>query len=59
MPSWLLGDPAVAVQYDHQHGVRILARAWTRVIYRCWTDGVPYAPERRGNVTTLCQRTAA
>jgi transposase len=27
---------------DHPHAVRILARAWVRVIYRCWVDGVPY-----------------
>jgi transposase len=29
---------------DHPHAVRILARAWIRVIYRCWLDGVPYDP---------------
>ena len=28
----------------HPHAVRILARAWIRVIYRCWLDGVPYDP---------------
>ena len=27
---------------DHPHAVRVLARAWIRVIYRCWLDGVPY-----------------
>ena len=35
---------AIARGHDHQHAVRILARAWTRVIYRCWADGIPYAP---------------
>lgn len=27
---------------DHPHAIRVLARAWTRVIYRCWIDHVPY-----------------
>lgn len=26
----------------HQHAIRILARAWARVLWRCWQDGVPY-----------------
>ena len=30
--------------HDHPHAVRILARAWTRVIYRCWHDHQPYNP---------------
>lgn len=34
---------------DHPHAIRVLARAWTRVIYRCWVDGVPYDPARHGN----------
>ena len=29
---------------DHPHAVRILARAWIRVIWRCWLDGIPYDP---------------
>jgi transposase len=33
---------------DHPHAVRVLARAWIRVIYRCWLDGQPYQPERHG-----------
>ena len=35
---------------DHPHAIRILARAWIRVIYRCWRDQVPYdaaQPRRR------------
>ncbi len=28
----------------HQHAVRILARAWLRVIWRCWQDSVAYNP---------------
>ena len=38
---------------DHPHAVRILARAWIRVIYRCWLDGVPYDPSRHGAVRRL------
>lgn len=33
---------------DHPHAVRILARAWIRVIWRCWIDGVPYNPANHG-----------
>jgi transposase len=29
---------------DHPHAVRILARAWVRVIWRAWTDRKPYDP---------------
>lgn len=27
---------------DHPHATRILARAWVRVLWRCWRDGKPY-----------------
>jgi len=37
---------AVARGKRHPHAVRILARAWIHVIWRCWQDGVPYDPER-------------
>jgi transposase len=30
---------------DHPHAIRVLARAWIRVIYRCWIDRHPYDPE--------------
>jgi transposase len=29
----------------HPHAVRILARAWVYVIWRCWQDGAPYDPQ--------------
>lgn len=29
---------------SHPHAVRILARAWVHVIWRCWQDRVPYDP---------------
>ena len=37
----------------HPHAVRILARARCRVIWRCWTDGVPYDPAHHGGLQRL------
>lgn len=34
--------------HDHPHAVRILARAWIRVIYRCWHTQQPYDPHLHG-----------
>lgn len=31
---------------DHPHAVRILARAWIRVLWRMWVDRQPYDPTR-------------
>lgn len=31
---------------DHPHAVRILSRAWLRVLWRAWTDRKPYDPTR-------------
>jgi transposase len=47
-------SPWAAAIYDrhrsagktHQHAVRILARAWLRVIWRCWQDSTAYNPTR-------------
>jgi transposase len=33
---------------DHTHAIRILARAWLRVIWRAWTDRRAYDPELHG-----------
>ncbi|MPZ74346.1 MAG: IS110 family transposase [Nitriliruptorales bacterium] len=49
-------SPWAAAIYDrhttagktHQHASRILARAWLRVIWRCWQDGVAYDPTKHG-----------
>ncbi len=27
---------------DHPHAIRILGRAWTRILWRCWQDRNPY-----------------
>jgi len=48
---------AIARGHDHPHAIRVLARAWIRVIYRCWLDGVPYDPERHGNASKIAATT--
>jgi transposase len=50
-------NQARAAGKDHPHAVRILARAWIRVIYRCWIDGTPYDPARHGAATALARQT--
>ncbi|MGW5673329.1 IS110 family transposase [Micromonospora sp. NPDC003776] len=30
--------------HDHPHAVRILARAWLDIIWKCWTTGTAYDP---------------
>jgi transposase len=40
---------------DHPHAIRVLARAWIRIIWRCWTDQRPYNPDRHGNAVRLHQ----
>jgi transposase len=32
--------------HDHPHAVRILARAWLDIIWKCWTTNTPYDPDR-------------
>lgn len=39
-------DAARARGKDHPHAVRILARAWSYIIWRCWQDGTAYDPAR-------------
>jgi transposase len=46
-------EHARAAGKDHPHAIRILARAWIRVIWRCWQDGVPYDPARHGAAAAL------
>ena len=38
---------------DHPHAIRILARAWLRVIWRCWQDRQPYDVTRHRAATLL------
>ena len=38
---------------DHPHAVRILARAWSRVIWRTWVDRKPYDPAHHRTAARL------
>lgn len=38
---------------DHPHAIRVLGRAWVRVIWRMWRDGAPYDPAKHGNLRRL------
>jgi transposase len=42
---------------DHPHAVRILARAWLRVIWRAWQDRKPYDPALHGAAQLLLKTT--
>ncbi len=44
---------AIARGHDHPHAIRILARAWIRVIYRCWTTHTPYDEALHGGAQHL------
>lgn len=48
------GD-AIGRGADHPHAVRILARAWIRVIYRCWIDRLAYDPTCHGAARRLAE----
>jgi hypothetical protein len=37
----------------HPHAVRILARAWVRILWRCWQDRTPYDVTRHRAAQTL------
>lgn len=39
--------------HDHPHAIRILGRAWLRIIWRIWQDHTPYDPTRHGNLNRL------
>ena len=43
---------------DHPHAIRILARAWIRVIWPCWVQGIPYDPARHGAAAALAEQPA-
>jgi transposase len=49
-------DDARARGKDHPHAVRILARAWIRVIWPCWLNGVPYDPAQHGAAAALAEQ---
>lgn len=41
-----LYNRARARNHDHPHAVRILARAWVDIIWRCWQDRLAYDPDQ-------------
>ena len=41
-----LYNRARARNHDHPHAIRILARAWVDIIWRCWQDGLSYNPDQ-------------
>jgi transposase len=44
---------ALARGCDHPHAIRILARAWVRVVWRCWQSRTPYDVSRHGAAAAL------
>jgi transposase len=44
---------AIGRGHDHPHAIRILGRAWMRVIYRCWTNHTPYDEALHGGAQRL------
>jgi transposase len=44
--------------HDHPHAVRILARAWLHIIWRCWQDHVPYDPSQHGALQRVLAQAA-
>ncbi|MFI1300802.1 transposase, partial [Streptomyces noursei] len=36
---------------DHPQAVRVLARAWIRVLYRCWLNHEPYDPAKHSGAS--------
>jgi transposase len=46
-------NDAIARHKLHPHAVRILARAWIRVIWRCWQDHTAYDPDLHRSAVML------
>jgi transposase len=40
---------------DHPHAIRILARAWIRVLWRCWQNHTPYNPTNHGALIKMAR----
>jgi len=53
-----LYNRARARGHDHPHAVRILARAWLHIIWRCWQDHEPYNPDKHRALQRLQQQAA-
>lgn len=44
---------------DHPHAIRILSRAWIRILWRAWMDGTIYDPQSHNAAAELDRRLAA
>ncbi len=44
---------ALARKCDHPHAVRILARAWATIIWRCWQTNTAYSPAEHGGLQRI------
>ena len=44
---------------EHSHAVRVLARAWVRVLWRAWHDGIPYDVKNHGAAARMQKETTA
>lgn len=51
-----LCNRARARGHDHPHAVRVLARAWLHVIWRCWQDGVSSDPAQHNALQRLSKQ---
>jgi transposase len=38
---------------NHPHAIRILGRAWTRILWRCWQNHTPYNPTQHNALNKL------
>jgi transposase len=45
---------AIARGHDHPRALRTVGRAWSRVVWRCWQDRVPYDPARHRALQRHC-----
>jgi transposase len=51
-----LYNRARARGHDHPHAVRILARAWLDVIWKCWTTNTAYDPDQHRALQRLTKQ---
>lgn len=52
-----LYDRAIARGHDHPHAVRILAKAWATVIWRCWQNNISYDPNQHRSLQNILTNT--
>jgi transposase len=48
-----LYEKARARNCPHSHAVRILARAWVTIIWKCWQDNTAYNPDEHGSLQRI------